>query len=79
VLHPAILDAAIHSSIHHLMTGHRDTQVYYLPAKTRSLTIHDALLDGIPEKVVSHIVRKSWTPSTWLASSAQEAISHLLP
>jgi hypothetical protein len=47
------------------MTCHRDTQVYYLPAAVRLLTVHDALLKGVPEKVVAHIVRKTWSPSTY--------------
>jgi hypothetical protein len=49
------------------MTAHRDTQVYYLPATARIITVHNALSEGIPEKLVSHLVRRSWTPSTCVA------------
>jgi hypothetical protein len=62
VLHPAILDAALHTGIHPMMTNNRNAHIFYLPASVQSVTIHDALLRGMPEVVFSHITKRKWTP-----------------
>ncbi|EIN05362.1 polyketide synthase [Punctularia strigosozonata HHB-11173 SS5] len=65
VLHPAILDAAIHATVHPRLTGCTDKRVYYLPSKVKSVIIHDAYLScSSPELIYVHIIQRSWTPTT---------------
>ncbi|TFY60143.1 hypothetical protein EVJ58_g5333 [Rhodofomes roseus] len=65
VLHPAILDSALHILVHPAITGNRDKGRYYLPAKIGTLTIHDLLLQQpFPEKIFTHATFVKWTPES---------------
>ncbi|TFY55679.1 hypothetical protein EVJ58_g8093 [Rhodofomes roseus] len=61
-LHPAILDAALHIAVHPTITGALSQGRYYLPSKLGTMIIHDALAQGIPEKLYAHGVFVKWTP-----------------
>ncbi|KAJ7716081.1 hypothetical protein B0H16DRAFT_1476979 [Mycena metata] len=65
VLHPAILDAALHSGIHprvHMVT---DPNVYYLPERVNSMFVYDTLDRELQsgEHVYSYATFQAWTPS----------------
>ena len=63
ILHPAILDAAIHAVVHPELTQVRDKGLYYLPSKVKLLVVHDLLFDlGMPEVIYTHAVCRKWTP-----------------
>ncbi|EJD43640.1 ketoacyl-synt-domain-containing protein [Auricularia subglabra TFB-10046 SS5] len=65
VLHPAILDAAIHTIAHPFLSGIGDPALYALPSKVRSLVTHEALYDSArPETIFSHVIAREWTPYT---------------
>lgn len=44
VMHPAILDAAIHVSVHPYLTGYKQGPRYYLPSKLGLFVVHEALI-----------------------------------
>ena len=63
ILHPAILDSALHILVHPAITGNRDKGRYYLPAKIGTFAIHDTLLQNpFPAKVYTHATFVKWTP-----------------
>ncbi|KAI0731474.1 ketoacyl-synt-domain-containing protein [Fomitopsis betulina] len=65
ILHPAILDSALHILVHPAITGNRDKGRYYLPAKIGTLAIHDTLLQNpFPAKVYTHAKFVKWTPES---------------
>ncbi|KZT66074.1 hypothetical protein DAEQUDRAFT_752280 [Daedalea quercina L-15889] len=65
ILHPAILDSALHILVHPAITGNRDKGRYYLPAKIGTLAIHDLLLqNSFPAKVFTHATFVKWTPES---------------
>ncbi|TFK49392.1 hypothetical protein OE88DRAFT_1662947 [Heliocybe sulcata] len=62
-LHPAILDGALHAMVHPILTYCWDGTRYYLPAKIRTLTVHDALFEKpLPETIFGHGIMSAWTP-----------------
>ncbi|KAH9918099.1 ketoacyl-synt-domain-containing protein [Fomitopsis serialis] len=63
-LHPAILDAALQVAVHPLITGAVAHGHYYLPSKLGTLVIHDALAQGMPEKIYAHAVFVKWMPES---------------
>jgi acyl transferase domain-containing protein/aryl carrier-like protein len=64
-IHPAIFDAAVHAAVHPMITGCRDGQSYYLPARAGYLETHDALYaKPFPKFVYSHLTLVRTTPDT---------------
>lgn len=61
-LHPAVLDAALQVAVHPLITGAITPGRYYLPSKIGAFIVHDALAQGIPERIYAHGVFVKWMP-----------------
>ncbi|KAH9840927.1 ketoacyl-synt-domain-containing protein [Rhodofomes roseus] len=65
ILHPAILDSALHILVHPAITGNRDKGRYYLPAKIGTFAVHAPLLKKpFPSKVFTHATFVKWTPES---------------
>ncbi|KAK0461850.1 uncharacterized protein EV420DRAFT_1527612 [Desarmillaria tabescens] len=65
VLHPAILDSCIHSTVHHLFTGNMDPTSYFLPSGVDIVTLYDVPApNNLQKPLYAHIVRQNWSPET---------------
>ncbi|EPQ52402.1 polyketide synthase, partial [Gloeophyllum trabeum ATCC 11539] len=65
VIHPAILDAAMHALVHPVMTGREDKSRYYLPSRIGALLVHRALLHkSFSGTLFTHATLTEWTPDT---------------
>ncbi|KAH9933653.1 ketoacyl-synt-domain-containing protein [Epithele typhae] len=64
-LHPAILDAAIHTPIHPAFTGNYDPNLYHLPSRVRAFRLCPGYFDRpFPDTIFSHARFESWTPES---------------
>ncbi|PCH35877.1 ketoacyl-synt-domain-containing protein [Wolfiporia cocos MD-104 SS10] len=66
VIHPAILDACIHVTVHPIFTANRDRSVYYLPDGLDAFVLlHEHTT--FPSVVYAHAVFKNWLPDALVA------------
>lgn len=69
IAHPAILDAALHVSVHPYITGYGSGPRYYLPSKIGVVTIHDALTQRrLTKRLWAYCRMTDWDPSKLNAS-----------
>ncbi|KAH9944952.1 ketoacyl-synt-domain-containing protein [Epithele typhae] len=65
VLHPAILDAAIHVETHPVLTGNFDPNLYHLPSRIHAFRLCSAFFEAeLPEIVYSYATYEDWTPDS---------------
>ncbi|OBZ65511.1 L-aminoadipate-semialdehyde dehydrogenase large subunit [Grifola frondosa] len=63
--HPALLDTALHILVHPVLTGNRDTALYYLPAKVGAIDIHQTMLEKpFPKTFFAHATFSRWSPES---------------
>lgn len=68
-MHPAILDAAVHTAVHPMITGYKVGTRYYLPSHFRELDAHEALDQRpFPKTVYSHLTLVESTPGASVPS-----------
>ncbi|KAI0694299.1 ketoacyl-synt-domain-containing protein [Cerioporus squamosus] len=63
VIHPAILDAALHIAVHPRFTGNHDRAKYHLPSKIGAVKLcTDVRNKPFPSTIYSHATFVSWSP-----------------
>ena len=65
-IHPSILDATIHITVHPIITGYKKDSRYYLPSKVGWLATHEALDQRpFPKSVLAHVTLVGSNTSEW--------------
>lgn len=60
VIHPALLDACLHITLHRNITQEYSKDVYYMPSKVEQFTLYHRR--SVSGNLFSHIQLQEWTP-----------------
>lgn len=61
IIHPAVLDAALHGILHPFFTGTLEGNAYYLPSSIEHVMLHNHD-QHLSNNLYSHVTIQKWTP-----------------